>query len=271
MSQTLAAQSDQIKGLDLSQNALHMESHVYLRSIETLTRRSTATIEDTLISAVATSQRQAEILGSKMDSLGHQIQLESSSFVTKESFSAELARIQGQITQVVRGIAPSSSEPIYTTVSTTQTIVRKSVSVCFNSWNSYRLPIGHLQVFTGSKKEQNNSETEGASGHGLGVQFEFFPAPWLSSKSIVASFQYYHNRSTPIYRPNMYYSATVSSLHQAFRAVEDDDVALLRRLLSSNLANPNDRDKDGWTLLHVSDFFAQAPSSGRPGFVFHKR
>lgn len=242
ISRKLAAQSQQTSELDSSQNALHMESHVYLRAI----RRSTAKIE----SAVAESQR---TLSFKMDSLDR---ADSSIFVTKEFLSTELGQIREQIAQSISCIAPNNSEPVYTTVSTTQSIVRKPVFVCFKSWNNYRLPIGHLQVFTGSKEIKNGSGAGGASGWSFGVQFEFFPAPWLSNKSIVACVRYYQGESgIPVYLPRMYCSATVSGDHQACRAVENDDVNLLKRLFSSHLAMPHDRDKDGWTLLHVSNFF----------------
>lgn len=249
----LTTQSQQIRELDSSQNALHMESHVYLRTIETLTRRSTATIENTITSAVAASQK---VLDSKMDSLDHRFH--SSDFVTKQFFSSEIDRIQGQLTQVVRGIAPNNSQPVYTAVSKTQSTARKSVSVCFDSWKGYRLPIGHIQVSTGSKIVQKGSGTNSASGWGFGVQFEFFPAPWLSNESMVASFRYYQEKSRIIIcRPRMDCFATVPANRQACIAVENDDVELLQSLFSSRSAMPQDRDEHGWTLLHVSDFFAQ--------------
>lgn len=254
---TLEAQSQQIRELDSSQGALHMESHVYLRSIETLTRRSTATIENTITSAVAASQK---VLDSKMDSLNNQF--DSSNFVTKQYFSTEIDRIQGQLTQAVRGIAPNNSEPVYTTISKTRSTTRKSVSVCFDSWKGYRLPIGHIQVSTGSKIVHNGSGTNGASGWGFGVQFEFFPASWLSNESIVASFRYYQENSRIIVcRPRMDCFVTVPENRQACLAVENDDVELLQNLFSSRLAMPRDRDEHGWTLLHVSYFFARF---GRP-------
>lgn len=215
-----------------------MNSRVDLRAI----RRSTAKIE----SAVAASQR---ILSFKLDSLDR---VDSSNFVTKEFFSTEIRQIREQIAQNW----PNNSAPVYTTVSTTQSIVRKPVFVCFKSWNNYRLPIGHLQVFTGSKEIKNGSGAGGAGGWSFGVQFEFFPAPWLSNKSIVAYFRYHRGESgIPVYLPRMYCSASVPADRQASRAVENDDVNLLKRLFNSHLAMPHDRDEHGWTLLHVSDFF----------------
>lgn len=217
-----------------------MESHVYLRTIEALTERSTATIESMITSAVAASQKS---LIFKMDPLDHR-------------FDSSLGRIQGQHTQTISCIAPNNSESMSMTVSTTQSIVRKPIFVCFKSWNNYRLPIGHLQVFTGSKKMQKSSGTVGASGWSFGVQFEFFPALWLSNKSIVAYIRYHQGKSgISTCLPRMYCSATVSADRQACRAVENDDVDLLKSLFSSSLAMPHDRDEDGWTLLHVSGFF----------------
>lgn len=256
MSQTLATQSEMIKDLNSSQTALHTKSHVYLQTIETLTQKSTTTIENTIASAVAASQG---VLSSKLESLDRR--LESSDFVTKQFLAIELDRAQRQLTQeliqeltqVIHSVAPNTSEPVYTTVSTTQNIVRKSVSVCFNNWNYYRLPIGQFQVSTRSKRIQYDTGTEGTNERSFGVQFEFFPAPWLSNKSIVASFQRYYDRSrTPRFGTNMYFPITVSKDHPPFRAMEKDDIALLQHLLGSGLARPNDRDKDGWTLLHVS-------------------
>lgn len=233
-----------------------MESHVHLRAIEAFAQRSTTTIESTITSAVAASQ---QTLAFKMDSLDHR--LDSSNLVTMQFFSTELGRIQEQLTQT----ALNNSKPIYTSFSTTQSIVRKPVFVCFKNWNNYRLPIGHLQVFTGSKKMQNNSGTKNTNGWSFGVQFEFFPAPWLSNKSIVAYVRYHQGKSgIPTCLPRMYCSATLSANRQACLAVERDDVDLLRSLFSSSLAMPHDRDEDGWTLLHVSYFFLQAPIFTRP-------
>lgn len=242
ISRKLAAQSQQTSELDSSQNAHYMELQIYLRSIEALTRRSTTKIQSTMTAVVA-SQR---TLSFKIDSLDR---VDSSNFVTKEFFSTELDRVREQL-------APNNSEPVYTTVSTTQSIVRKPVFVCFKSWNNYRLPIGHLQVYTGSKKVKGGPGAGGAGGWSFGVQFEFFPAPWLSNKSIVAYVRYYQNGSgMPVCLPRMYCSATVSADRQACRAVENDDVNLLKSLFRSHLAMPHDRDENGWTLLHVSDFF----------------
>lgn len=249
-SQALVAQSEQIRDLDSSQTALHKKSHVYLQTIETLTQRSTTTIGNTIVSA---SQRQIDILGSKIDSLDHR--LRTSGFVTERFLKAEVDKARGEVMQLVRNIVPCNAETVYTTVSTTQNTVRRSVSVCFSRWNNYRLPIGQLQIFTGSKKTRNSSDVEGASDGSFGIQVEFFPAPWLANKSIVARLQYHFGGSgMEISHPVVYYSMTVSERHQAFVAVEKDDIPLLQRLLGSGLARPNDRDESGWTLLHVSDF-----------------
>lgn len=198
------------------------------------------------------------------------IYLRTIAATTRQFFSTELGRIQEQYPQTISCVAPNNSEPICKTVSTTQSIVRKPVFVCFKNWNNYRLPIGHLQAFTGSKKIQDSSGTGGASGWSFGVQFEFFPAPWLSNKSIVAYFRYHQGKSgISTCLPRMYCSATVPENRQACRAVENDDVDLLKSLFSSSLAMPHDRDKDGWTLLHVSDFFQHLVSVDRDFLSIH--